>query len=233
MQLFYTPNPDFLSAEETNHAKNVLRLKEGSIIKTFDGNGFFYDAEIVSYAKAETKLQVISKIADLVEKKFNIEIAIAPTKSSDRIEWFVEKAIEIGVDKISFIHTSRTERKIINLERIQKLAISAAKQSIKAKIPLISDLQKFDNFLQSTQNDVAYFIAHLEDQNRKSFFEELKTETKKNICILIGPEGDFTEQEIKLAKEKKFTPVSLGNSRLRTETAGVYVSSLASTFQLI
>lgn len=230
MQLFYTPNPEFLTAEETNHAKNVLRLKEDAMIKTFDGNGFFYDSKIVSFSKIETKLEIISKTAQTKTGKFSLEIAISPTKNSERIEWFVEKAIEIGVEKISFLQTARTERKNINLERIQKVAISAAKQSIKAKIPTITDLQKFENYVSSNFPDTTKFIAHLEDDNRKSLFEELHKTQTTNIIILVGPEGDFTKTEIEFAKKNEFKPVSLGQNRLRTETAGIYATSLISVF---
>lgn len=230
MQLFYTPNPEFLSAEETNHAKNVLRLKEGSKIKTFDGKGFFYDSEIVSFTKLDTKLSVISKNEQIKNGKFNLEIAICPTKNSDRIEWFVEKAIEIGVHKISFIQTSRTERKNINLERIQKVAISAAKQSLKATLPEVTDLLKFEKFINSDFSNTIKYVAHLEDDNRKSFFEELQNIETQNIVILIGPEGDFTSIEIELAKKHNFISVSLGQNRLRTETAGVHAASIVSVF---
>lgn len=230
MQLFYTPKPEFLSSEETNHAKNVLRLKEGACIKTFDGKGFFYDSEIVSFSKSDTKLAIISKNQQIKNEKFNLEIAICPTKNSDRIEWFVEKAIEIGVNKISFIQTSRTERKNINLERIQKVAVSAAKQSLKATLPEMVDLLKFEKFIDSDFSNTIKYVAHLEDDNRKSFFEALQNIETQNIVILIGPEGDFTPSEIALAKKNNFIPVSLGQNRLRTETAGIYAASIVSVF---
>lgn len=230
MQLFYTPNPEFLSAEETNHAKNVLRLKEYALIKSFDGNGFFYDSKIISFSKTETKLEIISKIEQQKTGKYNLEIAICPTKNNDRIEWFVEKAVEIGIEKISFLQSSRTERKTINLERIQKVAISAAKQSLKARIPEIIDIQKIEKYVTLNFDKSTKYIAHLEDNNRKLFYLELQKNLFENIIILIGPEGDFTPSEIEMAKKNDFIPVSLGQNRLRTETAAIYATSIVSLF---
>lgn len=203
MHYFYTPIPDFLASEETNHAKNVLRLKTGDIIKSFDGFGFFYNSKIVSFSKTETKLEILSKIKQQKCSNYDLKIGICPTKNSDRMEWFVEKATEIGIHSISFLHSSRTQRKNINLERMQKMAISAAKQSIKAKLPVLIELQNFEKFVVQDFENTSKFIAHLENSNRKLFFDELKEVKTQNILVLIGPEGDFSQVEIELAKKKQ------------------------------
>ncbi len=209
-----------LSKEEAHHAFKVLRLTQGNKINIIDGKGRFVVAEIVTVNKNELLFSIIkSTIAD--QPKVNIHVAIAPTKSNERIEFFLEKATEIGISEITPLLAKNSERKMIKPERWQKIITAAAKQSNNLHFPILNELTKFDDFLkQHDSNEVQYFIAHCEnDENKK----ELKNEVKdlKNICILIGPEGDFTVDEIKNSLQNNYIPVSIGQTRLRTETAGI------------
>jgi len=207
-----------LNEEESRHAIKVLRLKEKDLVVVVDGKGTMAKGEIKKADNKHCEIKALKVHTGYDKRPYSIHIAIAPTKNSDRMEWFVEKAVEIGIDKISFIQCQRSERKNINLERIQKIAVSAMKQSVKASIPELSEMISFKKFITDAQEKEC-FIAHLEEGEKK----ELKNSFSKNgkYCILIGPEGDFSEEEIELAKQKGYTPVSLGKSRLRTETAGL------------
>jgi 16S rRNA (uracil1498-N3)-methyltransferase len=221
MHIFYSPEiaqgHPFLNEEESRHAVKVLRLEAKDYIIVVDGKGSYYEAEIAKADAKKCELRILKEQKEYHRHDHFIHIAIAPTKNSDRMEWFTEKAVEIGVDKISFIRTSRSERKNINIERIEKIAISAMKQSLKAYLPEIGDLIPFEKFLTSV-NEEQKFIAHLEEDRKELFGLSMKN---KKYCILIGPEGDFSPDEINLAKENGFLAVSLGTSRLRTETAGM------------
>lgn len=222
MHIFYSPNINqdnfHLQEEESKHALKVLRLKEGDPIVVVDGKGGLYHAKISGTNSKNCQLELIKFEQHYGKRNFTIHIAIAPTKNIDRMEWFVEKAVEIGIDKISFIQCQRSERKIINKERMEKIAVSAMKQSQKAYLPELSELIPFKKFLSSV-NEEQRFIAHLEEADKKEL-QHLAQKNGRN-CILIGPEGDFTPEEIELAKSSQFMPVSLGSSTLRTETAGM------------
>ena len=232
MQLFYSSNIQkpklFLSLEETNHAKNVLRLKEASLVNVVDGKGILYQCIVTSLKGKEAELEILSSAESIPKHPYYLHIAIAPTKNIDRIEWFVEKAVEIGIDEISFIQSERSERKHINVERMDKIAIAAMKQSIKAFIPKINEMQSLTNFNSNFQlSTINYqlYIAHLED-NRKLLFDQIRLPNQPaNYLILVGPEGDFSPNEIALCVKNGFQPVSLGSSRLRTETAGIVACS--------
>lgn len=228
MSLFYTPNPEFLSLEETNHAKNVLRLKELDIIETIDGKGNCYQSKIITFSKIGSVLEIISRKFIENELKYGLHIAIAPTKNSDRLEWFVEKAVEIGVSEITFLQCKHSERKQVNIERIEKVVISAMKQSKKYYAIKTNNLIPFSDFIKKTDTKVSTFIAHLENENRFSLMQKVRNNPSKEYLILIGPEGDFSSQEIELALKNNIVPVTLGSSRLRTETAGVFVASVFS-----
>ncbi|MDR6195128.1 16S rRNA (uracil(1498)-N(3))-methyltransferase [Siphonobacter sp. SORGH_AS_0500] len=213
----------YLSEEESRHAVKVLRLGTGDIIKIVDGKGSFYEAAIVNPNPKRCSVQIRSEQREET-RPYSIHLAITPTKDLDRIEWMLEKCVEVGVSRVSFILTKRTDErywkgKSINLERLQKIAVSALKQSLNLTLPAVEGLVPWKDFLNQVRLGSQKFIAHLEDDDRKL----LKTEIipGKDYVILIGPEGDFTASEIEEAKRAGFLSVSLGNSRLRTETAGL------------
>lgn len=226
MALFYLPEAKVgatqLSPEESKHAIKVLRLQEGDIITLIDGVGGQYEAKITSANHKKCEFEVLGQTAEAA-KDFFIHIAIAPTKNIDRMEWFVEKAVEIGIDEISFIHTANSERKVIKLDRLEKKAISAMKQSLKAKLPKINALTPFNEFIVNT-NESNKLVAYVDFSNPKVL--QQVAPKKSDYCVLIGPEGDFSEDELELAIAHGFTKVSLGTSRLRTETAGLMACHL-------
>ena len=220
MQLFYLENPKdeiILSAEENKHATKVLRKKEGDILNFTDGNGGFYKAEITLADSRKCRLKIVSSDQKEKQHNYHLHVAIAPTKNMDRFEWFLEKATEIGIDEITPIICSRSERKVIKTERGNRILLSAMKQSLKYHLPKLNDATSFNDFINQDFEGAKY-IAHCEDGEKN----ELKTESKtEKILILIGPEGDFSPKEIELALQNQFKAVSLGTSRLRTETAGI------------
>lgn len=226
MQLFYCPGinkgDDFLDLEESRHCIKILRKKIGDQINITDGSGNIYQAQLTGLVSKKCIFKVLSSTS-VKKNNYTIHIAISPTKNSDRIEWFVEKAVEIGVDKISFIHTSYSERKIINLDRIKKKAISAMKQSVRAFLPEIAPMEKLNNFL-NFQTEDQKFIAHLEDETTE-YFKHLAN-PGNNYLILIGPEGGFSDEEILIVKSNQFKVVKIGNYRLRTETAGIVACTI-------
>ena len=219
MQLFYLENPKdeiILSAEESKHATKVLRKKEGDILNFTDGKGHLYKAEITVADTKKCRLKLVS-IEQKEKHNYHLHIAIAPTKNMDRLEWFLEKATEIGVDELTPIICSRSERKVIKTERCTRILLSAMKQSLKFQLPKLNETISFKDFIKKDYEGTKY-IAHCEDGEKK----ELKAVNKtKKTLILIGPEGDFSPKEIKLALQNQFKEVSLGTSRLRTETAGI------------
>jgi len=220
MHLFYNPNikKNFcLSKEESKHCINVLRYKKGDIIHISNGNGILYTAEITESKK---KCKVIILKEKHFHKKSNLHIAIAPTKSTSRFEWFLEKSIEIGIGKITPLVCENSERKTINYNRLNKIIIAACKQSLTMHIPKINKLTSFKYFLDDNKKSNQY-IAHCNKEFKSTPFT--KEKFKKSSCILlIGPEGDFSKYEIKTALENGVKSVNLGKNRLRTETAGIY-----------
>ena len=224
MQLFYNNLLDKNSKEilfdkiESKHIVRVLRKKENDILDITNGNGLLFKAKITL---ANDK-RCVAEIIKVQEKDklwdYYLHIAIAPTKNNDRLEWFLEKATEIGIDEITPIICKNSERKIVKQERLEKIIQSAMKQSLKFTLPKLNEPIKFNDFIDQDFKGKTC-IAHCEDDEKTL----LKTivNTKEKITILIGPEGDFSTQEIKKALSKKFTPISLGESRLRTETAGL------------
>lgn len=220
MRLFYDSsiesNP-ILDETEAKHATKVLRLGVGDNIQVVDGLGNLFTCKITEANKRECKLAILEKESFQKPEK-HIHIAIAPTKNQDRIEWFVEKCIEIGVQEITFLNCKRSERSKMNKERIERIAVSAMKQSLKYWMPTINDLVDFKPFL-NTCNDSSKMIAHL-NEGERHYISSIQ-HTQPSYCMLIGPEGDFTDQEVHQAIQAGFVPVSLGESRLRTETAGM------------
>lgn len=228
MNIFYQPNlpqATYLDLEESKHCIKVLRKSTGDFIQVIDGKGNLYEAEIeeANHKKCTFSVQKIKKQA---KNRIHRHIAIAPTKNIDRIEWFVEKAVEIGIDEISFISCQNSERNVLKLERIHKKAISAMKQSYKFYLPLIHELTSFKNLMDKKDFKGLKTIAYVDFDNPiqlKELIEEHDT-----ILTLIGPEGDFSKEEVETAINKGFIKVALGNSRLRTETAGIVACHLMS-----
>ncbi len=222
MQLFYVPN--FSGAEvvldetESKHAVRVLRLQNGNLVQIIDGKGGFYEAEITDAHPKKCKLAIVKSTKEFGKKDFHLHIAIAPTKNNDRFEWFLEKATEIGIDEITPILTSHSERKTVNNDRLEKILVSAMKQSVKAWLPKLNNLTSVKELITSNKTKNR-FIAYCDDI-QKTHLKDL-AEKGKDTLILIGPEGDFSPEEIQLALENGFKVVSLGEARLRTETAGI------------
>jgi 16S rRNA (uracil1498-N3)-methyltransferase len=222
MHLFFAPqfsaeNP-FLPEEEASHALKVLRLSPGENVQITDGRGNWYQAMLVTADPRKCKLRVLRHDPEYGKKNYGVHIAVAPTKNADRTEWLVEKCVEIGVEEISFVQCDRSERKHFKIDRLQKIAVAATKQSLKAYLPRLNELAAFIGFLKKDLPANRY-IAHLAEGERHLL--QHMAPKNSNCCVLIGPEGDFTPAEVKAATENGFQPVSLGESRLRTETAGV------------
>jgi 16S rRNA (uracil1498-N3)-methyltransferase len=224
MHLFYTPDilPNtqqyFLAEEESKHCVRVLRLEKGSEVQLIDGKGGLYVAELLDAHPKRTILQIISAQQAFNKRNHYLHIAIAPTKNIERVEWFLEKATEIGVDEITFLICRRSERKELRTDRLNKIITAAVKQSLKAYHPVLNEPVNFTEFIgQSFYGQK--FIAHCED-TEKGNLPDLVT-TGGSYLILIGPEGDFAPEEIEVALTKNFKAITLGESRLRTETAAL------------
>lgn len=223
MQLFYTPNISEYTAqfsfnkEESKHIVKVLRKSVGNTLSITNGNGWLFTAEILIPDIKKCTVKIVSKTLQH-NKDYNLHLAVAPTKMNDRYEWFLEKATEIGIDSITPIICDRSERKVIKAERYEKILQSAMKQSLSCYLPKLNEAISFKNFIkQDFKGDL--FIAHCEETDRKSLKQEVQA--KKDIIILIGPEGDFSVKEIEQALQNDFKPVTLGDTRLRTETAAI------------
>lgn len=223
MQLFYNPNinetTEYFSfdKEESKHIIKVLRKKDTDILFVTNGLGFLFKTEITLASDSKCTVQIIS-FEKKEESKFKLHLAVAPTKMNDRFEWFLEKATEIGIHEITPIICDHSERKVINAERFDKIILSAMKQSNELFLPKLNDAVTFKEFIKQ-QNKGLQLIAHCEETDKKTLKSVLKP--NENVTLLIGPEGDFSEKEIALALENNYIPVSLGNTRLRTETAAV------------
>lgn len=224
MQLFYNPDISedtenfFFDKEESKHIIKVLRKKEGDNLFVTNGLGFLFKTEIILASDSKCQVKIVSS-----EKsnplKYKLHLAVAPTKMNDRFEWFLEKATEIGITEITPIICDHSERKIIKTDRFDKIILSAMKQSLQYYLPKLNEPISFKDFIKQQKNEGFNLIAHCEETDKKSLKEILKP--NENVTILIGPEGDFSEKEINLALENYYIPVTLGNTRLRTETAAV------------
>lgn len=221
MQLFYTPevkDSEFtLNEQESKHCIRVLRLREGSHIHLTNGNGTLFKAEIIIANPKACKLQIIDTFQEFEKRSYYLHLAIAPTKNIDRLEWFLEKATEIGVDEITLLLCEHSERKQVKYERLERVIVAAMKQSIKAYKPKLNELINFSDFVSRQQKDA--YIAHCHD-GQKFGLKDIY-QPGKNAVIMIGPEGDFSPEEVGVAVGRGIKPISLGESRLRTETAGV------------
>lgn len=216
--LFYQPeiSHGVLSPDESRHALTVLRLKEGDEIEITDGKGCLYTARLGACKKNQASFEIISS-STKSRRQMSIHLAVAPTKNIDRMEWLVEKCVETGVESIHFMKCARSERKDINIERLQKVAVSALKQSSQVWMPALHPMVPFEEILCIPVQD--RFIAMVDESNPVS----LQLSLRKNVdtLVLVGPEGDFSEEEAAAAQGKGFRKVSLGPNRLRTETAGL------------
>lgn len=229
MHLFYTPDINTstytLSEEESKHCIKVLRLVEGNHVYLVDGKGGFYETHIIEAHPKRCMVQVLDVKLNYGTRNYRLHVAISPLKSLDRFEWFLEKATEIGIDEITPIITQRSEKRDLKLERANKIIESAMKQSKKAFHPKLNEATSWNNFIKENHSESVKLIAHCLDDEKKSL-SDFKTDEKIDFLILIGPEGDFTEEEISSAIAKGFTPLSLGESRLRTETAALKAVAL-------
>ncbi|WP_296636391.1 16S rRNA (uracil(1498)-N(3))-methyltransferase [Polaribacter sp.] len=234
MQLFYNSEISKETTQitfdktESRHIVRVLRKKENDVLKITNGKGFFFDTKITVANDKKCIAQVINILEKTKPWNYYLHIAIAPTKNNDRFEWFLEKATEIGVDEITPIICQNSERRVVKLERFEKILQSAMKQSLKFTLPKLNTPIKFNNFIQQDIEGLKC-IAHCEEQKKN----HLKNVAKngKRITILIGPEGDFSLNEIKKALENNYNPISLGESRLRTETAALVAVNTVSLIQ--
>lgn len=221
MQLFYAHEVSdavaFLDKEETKHCVKTLRKQIGDLLTLTDGRGHLYEATLVEVTKKGSTLQIIRSLEVVDQRSFYLHVAIAPTKNIGRLEWFLEKATELGIDEVTFLQCDRSERKTIRLDRLQKVILAAAKQSIKASFPILHPLTKFSDFIPTAQATYKG-IAHCQ----RSPLPHLKTAaTADQLLLLIGPEGDFSPREVEQALQHGFVEMGLGKSRLRTETAGI------------
>lgn len=223
MQLFYNPTINettesfSFDKEESKHIIKVLRKKDTDILFVTNGLGLLFETEITLASDNKCTVKIIS-VEKAKPSKFQLHLAVAPTKMNDRYEWFLEKATEIGIHEITPIICDRSERKVVNKERFEKILLTAMKQSNVLFLPKLNDAITFKEFIKR-KNEGLQLIAHCEETDKKSLKSILKS--GENITMLIGPEGDFSEKEIALALENNFIPVSLGNTRLRTETAAI------------
>lgn len=222
MYLFYAPDLNttacFLNEEESRHCSKVLRLQKDSPIEVIDGKGNFYHAKITVPDPKKTCFIIQETQHEFGKRNHYLHIAVAPTKNIERLEWFIEKATEMGIDEITPILCQRSERKVINHERLNKVITSAVKQSLKAYHPKLNQLTTFSTLIKE-ETEAQKWIAHCADAEKVSIKEALIPQ--KKYLILIGPEGDFSPQEIDLALKNEFQAITLGSSRLRTETAAL------------
>jgi 16S rRNA (uracil1498-N3)-methyltransferase len=231
MNIFYAPDillPDVtLSPEESAHCIRVLRLGAGAKVQLIDGKGGYYNAVVTLPDAKHCRLSVTETIESRAPRKYSVHIAIAPTKNMDRFEWFIEKSVEIGIDIITPLLCHHSERKVLKTDRLEKLIIATMKQAIIPGKPVLNELTSFKDFVGSIAlRGTNRFIAHCEETDRKRFVDVCKA--GKTTIVMIGPEGDFSPDEIELAISQDFIPVTLGGNRLRTETAGVLVCSFIS-----
>lgn len=224
MKLFYgniDDNAVLINEEEQQHIIKVLRIKEGEEIYITDGKGNLAFGKLRLEGK-KASLNVIEIKETQADFSPKLHIAIAPTKNIDRIEFFIEKATEMGISEITLINTEKTERKNLNIDKLRKQSIAASKQSLRTHFPVINDLTKFSDFMATLDSETT-FVAHCHENLDRENLNQIPN--KPNITFLIGPEGDFSEKEIALLVDKGIKAVSLGNQRLRTETAGVFVAA--------
>lgn len=234
---FYAPDAEEsceLPDEEATHVTRVLRMNCGDTIMLMDGKGHFYKAEITQASNKRCLYKIIEKTEQPKEWNAHLHLAMCPTKNMDRTEWFVEKATEIGIDEITFLCGKNSERKSIKLDRVNRIVVSAVKQSHKAYYPTIHDTTDFKDFIAERREGIKCICHCYEDADFNGY--PAKQNLRKvmseggSATVLIGPEGDFSVDEVKMAMDNGYIPVSLGRARLRTETACLVAVELMNTF---
>lgn len=230
MHVFYVPEISVrqeLPEEEAAHCLRVLRLSQGDEITLTDGRGCFYKAQITAATGKRCLFTILEQETQPPLWRGHLHLAMAPTKNMDRTEWFAEKATEIGMDELSFLNCRFSERKVIKTERIEKIVVSAVKQSLKARKPQVNEMVPFEKFIrQDFPGDK--FIAHCYE-GEKPLLKDVLT-SDRDTLVLVGPEGDFSPEEVELAVSQGFRPISLGKSRLRTETAALVAVHLMNLY---
>lgn len=228
---FYVPDAastNELPAEEAAHASRVLRLESGDEVFLIDGTGCFFKAQLTLVTKGRCLYDIVEWLPQEKTWSGRIAVAMAPTKVIDRVEWTLEKATEIGIDEFSLLNCAFSERRNVKLERLDKIVVAAVKQSRKAWKPLLNDLQPFEGFVNRPRKGAKYIAHCYAEIDKKDLYGELlQLNGDEEVTILIGPEGDFSIDEVRLAMSKGYVPVSLGQSRLRTETAALAATMIA------
>ena len=236
MELFYSKEIEGgicrLDHDESGHCIKVLRHKSGDEISVIDGQGTLYRCRITADSHKGVEAMVLEETPDWGSHPYTLHLAVCPTKNNDRYEWFAEKACELGFDILTPIIGDHSERRILKTARVEKILVSAAKQSLKASVPVVNEPVSVKDFIHehSSDTDCLRLIAYcFEDENipRRSIKEVLEGHVGTDIIVMIGPEGDFSKEEAELALASGFTPVHLGASRLRTETAALTAASAA------
>lgn len=231
MELFYSDNISagqvFLDQEQSTHCVRVLRHREGDVISVIDGLGSLFECRLVDANPKAAVATVVSETPDFGAHPYHLTMAVCPTKNIDRFEWFAEKATEIGVDVIAPVFGDRSERRVLKTDRIRRLAVSATKQSLKGRVPEVREPVSVAEFVASAPESSLKLICYCEDDEsrRVSVQEALAASDAREVMVLIGPEGDFSPEEIAAALSSGWKPVHLGSSRLRTETAAVVAAT--------
>ena len=225
IRFFFVPDAESqseLPSDEAMHAMRVLRLKGGDEIMLMDGDGCFFKAEVTIASTHHCYYQILEKMPQERQWEGKVHLAVAPTKMVDRVEWMLEKAVEIGVDEVTFLNCQFSERRLLKIQRLEKIVISAVKQSRKAWKPVIREMVPLAQFIESPREG-AKFIAHCyEEIPRTYLYDELRQlDADEDATVMIGPEGDFSIDEVEAAIQQGYKSVHLGKSRLRTETAGL------------
>lgn len=228
--LFYCPTiaaHPVLTEEESAHAVRVLRRTTGDVLHIADGQGMIYEARITNPHPKHCEVEIVEQQLQSKHHPVELHIAVAPTKNIERVEWLTEKCTEIGVDRLTPLLCRYSERKQIRIDRLEKIVLSAAKQSLSAYLPVLSELTPVEQVICSA-TEQRRFIAHSSPwTDKKILRDELRNTPTASTIVLVGPEGGFTDDEVRLAMEHGFVPVSLGDARLRTETAAVVAATLA------
>lgn len=223
MQIFYAPgikgDTYILDEKESRHCIRVLRMVKGTEVKLIDGKGNLYEGKISKPDIKGCLINVYRVIPDFEKRPYRLHIAVSPLKNTDRLEWFIEKSVEIGIDEITPVICRNTEKQNVKFDRLNNIIISAMKQSLKAKLTLLNDVCSFEDFINSDLRGNK-LIAHCNSEIERKGINKVYSKFE-DVVILIGPEGDFSGEEIKSSIEKGYKPVHLGSSRLRTETAGI------------
>ena len=223
MQIFYAPfiNGDsyMLDENESKHCIRVLRMSKGTVVRLIDGRGNLYEGQIDDPDPRKCRITVSAVKNDFEKRNYRLHLAISPLKNPERFEWFVEKSVELGVDEITPLICKNTEKQSIKQERTENIIISAMKQSLKALKPLLNEALSFEKFIGQSSGEKK-MIAHCRNTMERTKISDIYQKGEAAV-IMIGPEGDFSEEEIRSALKNGFLPVHLGSSRLRTETAGV------------